>query len=130
MVEDIIDSEELLEEQIKELDASDSSSISEVFSSELISSIDEELIVEIINEINFEEFTEEESQEIMLALSNAPDDVKKIFEEEVNIFSNSNFNTYVPTGSSINVGQRRVLVAASATIMSAAAPAAARGRGK
>ena len=66
----------------------------------------------------------------MLALSSAPDDVKKIFEEEVNIFSSSNFNTYVPTGSSINVGQRRVLVAASATIMSAAAPAAARGRGK
>ena len=122
--------QEVLVDRIKNLDISNSSNISQVFSSELISSIDEELIVEIINEINFEEFTEEESQEIMLALSNAPDDVKKIFEEEVNIFSNSNFNTYVPTGSSINVGQRRVLVAASATIMSAAAPAAARGRGK
>ena len=49
-------------------------------------------------------------------MKDASDEVKDAFEEEVNIFGNENFDSYVPTGSAIDVGQRRVLVAAGAAM--------------
>ena len=50
------------------------------------------------------------------ALSSAPSAVKQSFEEKIDIFSGK-FNTYVPTGSKVNVEKRRVLNAVVATIM-------------
>lgn len=113
---------------IEELDSSDPAEVSQILSSDALAEVEEEQIIQLIEEINFEEFSEEESEIIMAALSDAPDEVKAVFQNEVNIFSDPNFGTYVPIGSNINVEQRRVLVAAGATIMAAAAPAAGRGR--
>jgi hypothetical protein len=113
---------------IAELDKEDASQVAEVFSNELLSDVSEDVIVDLVNSIDFENFSAEESIQIMETLSSAPDDVKEVFEKEVNIFSDDNFSTYVPTGSSINVAQRRVLIAAGATIIVAAAPAATGGR--
>jgi len=73
-------------------------------------------VKEFIQQVDFESFTEEESAGIMEVLSEAPDDVKETFEQEVNIFGDENFDSYVPTGSAIDVGQRRVLVAAGAAM--------------
>jgi predicted KAP-like P-loop ATPase len=101
---------------IEKIDLQDSSQITYVLISEGISEISEEEIIELIDNIDFESFTPEESAQIMQALTNAPDDVKKVFEEEVNIFADENFSTYVPTGSLINVAQRRALVAAGAAM--------------
>lgn len=58
------------------------------------------------------------------ALTNAPDAIKNAFQEKVNVFSGK-FDTYVPTGSSISVGERRVLNAVVGTLM--AVPTAAAG---
>lgn len=96
----------------------------------MLKELPEEEVIELIQQIDFESFTETESINVMAVISAAPQEVKELFEKEINIFSDSNFGTYVPTGSVINVEQRRVLVAAGATIMSAAAPAAAGGRRK
>lgn len=71
---------------------------------------------EFIQEVDFESFTEEESAGIMEVLSEAPAEIKDAFEQEVNIFGDENFDSYVPTGSAIDVGQRRVLVAAGAAM--------------
>jgi len=73
-------------------------------------------VKEFIQQVDFESFTEEESAGIMEVLSDAPAEVKDVFEEQVNIFGNENFDSYVPTGSTIDVGQRRVLVAAGAAM--------------
>jgi hypothetical protein len=115
-------------EIIETIDTENSSQVALVLSSEGVSKLEDEEISNFIEEIDFENFTEEENIQIMEVLSVADDAVKEIFEQEVNIFSDQAFNTYVPTGSNINVQQRRVLVAAGATIMSAAAPAAGGGR--
>ena len=115
-------------EIIETIDTENPSQVAVVLSSEGVSKLEDEEISNFIEEIDFENFTEEENIQIMEVLSVADDAVKEIFEQEVNIFSDQAFNTYVPTGSAINVQQRRVLVAAGATIMSAAAPAAGGGR--
>jgi len=115
-------------EIIETIDTENPSQVALVLSSEGVSQLEDEEISNFIEEIDFENFTEEENTQIMEVLSVADDAVKEIFEQEVNIFSDQAFNTYVPTGSNINVQQRRVLVAAGATIMSAAAPAVGGGR--
>lgn len=87
----------------------------------------EELTVEelhnVIDNENFDSLDEETLQAVSEALSDAPVEVKEEFEAEVNIFSGS-FDNYVPNGSKVDVGERRVLVAITATVSAAAsAPA-------
>lgn len=80
----------------------------------------------IIKSIVFEELTEEQTAQVVAALNEAPDEVKQAFEQEVNIYSGQ-FDEYVPAGSVVSVGQRRVVVAASAaTMISAPAPTSRR----
>ena len=69
------------------------------------------------------EVTEEQAQEIVNAVQNAEEEVREAFEDEINIF-NGKTDTYVPVGSSISVGERRVVIAAAGAIMSAPAVAA------
>lgn len=78
----------------------------------------------IIESIEFDELTEEQTAQIVEALNEAPDSVKQTFEQEVNVYSGQ-FDEYVPTGSVVSVGQRRVVVAVSAATMIAAPAAAA-----
>jgi hypothetical protein len=101
---------------LEKIDLEDPAQISHVLISKGISEISEEEVVQLLESIDFKSFTPEQSAQIMEALTNAPEGVKKIFEEEVNIFADENFSTYVPTGSLINVAQRRALVAAGAAM--------------
>jgi hypothetical protein len=55
------------------------------------------------------------------ALTNAPDNVKQEFEQQVDVFGGK-FDTYVPTGSVVSVQARRVLVAAAAASFAMPAP--------
>lgn len=63
-------------------------------------------------------------QIIAAALTEAPDEVKEEFENEINVFSEG-FDDYVPTGSAVDVGTRRTVVAATAAVAAAAAAASA-----
>lgn len=98
--------------------------LSTINSGELVSLIDntsiEELsaseLQEVFSEINFEEFSSTELKEIALTLSQAPDKVKEAFEEEVDIYGSGAFDEYVPSGSAVSVGTRRVIIAAAAAI--------------
>ncbi len=58
---------------------------------------------------NIENLNAEQLDQIALAVSKAPTEVKKKFESEINIFGGG-LDNYVPVGSMIPVGERRTLV--------------------
>ena len=92
---------------------------------------DGEITVEVLHQVidneDFESLDEETLAAVSEALSEAPEEVKEEFEAEVNVFSGS-FDNYVPSGSNIDVGERRTLVAVTATVSAAAAAPAGGGR--
>lgn len=78
-------------------------------------------IVDVIAE-SIENLSDSELVVLAETLTDAPPAVKEAFEEKVDIFGGK-FDTYVATGSTVSVGQRRILNAVVATMM--AAPVAA-----
>ena len=54
-------------------------------------------------------------------LVDAPDEVKKQFENETNIFDGSH-DDYVPVGSTVSVAERRTIIAATTILMTLPAP--------
>ena len=100
--------------------------VEEVFTGEA----DVETVVALVSSDDFEDLDEETLEAVSIALSEADDEVKEEFEAEVNVFEGS-FDEYVPEGSRVNVEDRRVLVAVTATttVVAAAAPSASGGSG-
>ncbi len=82
---------------------------------EELSAFPPEELKQVFETLDVSVLTDEEKEELSAQLSAAPDDVKAAFEEAVNIFS-GDFETYVPKGSAINVGQRKVIVAATSVL--------------
>lgn len=79
-----------------------------------------EQIVEAVAVIaeNIESLSAEELTAIAETVSNAPPEVKREFEEQVNIFGGG-LDSYVPLGSEVTVGQRRALIAVGAVLVTA-----------
>jgi hypothetical protein len=132
---DVLSSETVTDEQVQEaVDAIIENGITEdqateiATSAEVLSSIDGEQAAEIFAEIPIDDITEEQALEIITAVQDAPTEVRSSFEEEINIFGSGSLNTYVPLGSSINVGQRRAVIAAGAVIAVALVAGASRRR--
>lgn len=73
--------------------------------------------IDVIAE-NLDTLTEAQLDAIVEAVSNAPTEVKREFESQVNIFS-AGFDNYVPADSKITVAERRVLVAVGAVMVAA-----------
>jgi hypothetical protein len=98
--------------------------LSTIKSEELVSIIDntaieqlsESEIQEVFAEINFDTFSDTELEQISLKLSSAPNNVKAAFEKEIDIYGSGSFDTYVPSGSVVDVGTRRVLIAIATAI--------------
>jgi hypothetical protein len=84
-------------------------------SPEVLAAITEDQAEELFEQIDVKELTEEQLEEFTAAIEEAPTKVKKAFEKTIDIFG-SEFEDYVPTGSSIPVKTRRTLVAAGALI--------------
>ena len=61
------------------------------------------------------ELSEQEIAVLVNTLNTASDEVKEAFEQEINIYSGQ-FDDYVPTGSAVSVGTRRVIVAATGVL--------------
>ena len=132
---DVLSSDTVTDEQVQEaVDAIIENGITEdqateiATSAEVLSSIDGEQAAEIFAEIPIDGITEEQALEIISAVQDAPTEVRSSFEEEINIFGSGSLNTYVPLGSSINVGQRRAVIAAGAVIAVAPVAGASRRR--
>jgi hypothetical protein len=90
-------------------------------SPKVLESIDGDQATEVFNAVVVAEVTEEAGAQIAEALIDAATEVKEAFEEEINVFAGV-FDTYVPLGSQIDVGDRRTVIAASiaATVAGAA----------
>lgn len=113
-----------------DLETASNNELVSLLSSPAFSEIDPDLAISIIDEIQFDELTEEETAEVVAALNTASDAVKEHFEEEVNVYSGQ-FDEYQPSGSQITVGQRRVVVAVTvATSVMTPAPVAGSSRRK
>jgi hypothetical protein len=69
----------------------------------------------VFESLEVSELTDEQAEKLIESVQSAPDSVRASFEEEVNVFGGK-FDSYVPLGSNISVGQRKVLVAASAVL--------------
>ena len=96
------------EEIIKELDDLDN--------------LTDEEVTTILQGIADADLSDEEAALISEVISQASPEIKREFEETVDVFSGQ-FDTYVPLNSVINVGQRRTLIAATAGVaMAASAP--------
>ena len=89
-----------------------------VTSAETLQKLSEEQAVEVFESLEVSELSDEEAEALVEAVQDAPEEVRAAFESEVNVFDNK-FNSYVPIGSNINVGQRKVLVAASGVLFMA-----------
>ena len=79
---------------------------------EVLQSVTAEQATEIFDAVEVSELSDAQAEQLIEAIQGAPDGVKAAFEEQINVFGGK-FNKYVPLGSTINVGQRKVLIAAT-----------------
>lgn len=86
----------------------------------VLQSVTSEQATEIFDAVEVSDLSDAQAEQLIEAVQDAPEEVRAAFEEQINVFGGK-FNTYVPVGSSINVGQRRVLVAASGVLFMAPA---------
>jgi hypothetical protein len=93
-------------------------------SAKVLESIDGEQASAVFNAIVVSEVSAESGAAISEALIEAPVEVKESFEEEINVFAGV-FDTYEPLGSTINVGQRRSVIAVNLVTSTVALAAAA-----
>lgn len=88
-----------------------------------------EQLEEVFDSIPVNELTEEQESQLVETLTSAPDEVKNTFEALVDVYA-SGLDDYVAVGSSIDVGTRRSLIAATAVLSTVAAvPASGAGSG-
>lgn len=56
------------------------------------------------------QLTDKEAEAIINAIQNAPEQIRKTFEQTINIYSGT-FDNYKAVGSTVTVKQRRVMIA-------------------
>ncbi len=88
---------------------------------ENLATLDTEEITQLVDDIATAELTDEQAEQIALALTDAPAEVKEAFQEAVNVFGGQ-FDSYVPTGSTVPVGTRRTLIAVTTATFAASTP--------
>ena len=85
---------------------------------DVIQSVTAEQAAEIFDAVEVSDLSDEQAEQLVEAVQGASEEVRAEFEESINVFDNK-FNSYVPIGSNINVGQRKVLVAATGVLFMA-----------
>jgi hypothetical protein len=87
---------------------------------EVLQAVSAKQAAEIFDAVEVSELSEEQAEQLVDAVQGATEEVRAEFEDQINVFDNK-FNTYVPLGSAINVGQRKVLIAATGVLFMAPA---------
>jgi hypothetical protein len=83
-----------------------------------------EQISQIVESSAFDDLSDQQLTVLAEIISDAPDEVKDEFESAVNVFDDPALSAYVPKGSVISVGSRRVMIAVTAVSMAMAVPTA------
>jgi hypothetical protein len=99
--------------------------VSVATNSEVVKTLTSEQATEVFQAIDVEELTPEQAEQLVAAVQNAPEEVREAFEEEINVFSGA-VDTYVPVGSSVPIGTRRVIIGISAVVIFSAPPTSRR----
>jgi len=81
-----------------------------------------EQISQIVESAAFDDLSDEQLTVLAEIISDAQDEVKQEFESAVNVFDDPALSAYVPKGSVISVGSRRVMIAVTAVSMAMAVP--------
>ena len=82
---------------------------------DVLESVTSEQATEIFDAVEVSDLSGEQAEQLVEAVQDAPEEVRAAFEEQINVFGGK-FNKYVPIGSVINVGQRKVLIAATGVL--------------
>jgi len=85
-------------------------------SGEVLAQITQEQASEVFAVLELNELLVDEIEQIIDAVQSAPAEVRTAFETEINIFDGAT-DTYVPLGSTVSVGARRVLVATTGVLI-------------
>lgn len=101
------------EEVVIDENISQEEAVNLALNSEVLQEISVEDAQKIFEVLEVEELTDEEKEQLIQSVTNAPEDVKTTFENEVNVYA-LGLDTYVPVGSKVDVGTRRALIAATA----------------
>lgn len=83
--------------------------------------------IQKLAEVDLEGLPDSAVQAIVESINEAPPEVKKEFEAEINVFSGA-VDTYIPSGSNVSVAERRTIVAVTATVASPVSPLPTRRR--
>lgn len=82
---------------------------------EVLQSVTSEQATEIFDAVEVSDLSDAQAEQLVEAVQDATEEVRAAFEEQINVFGGK-FNKYVPIGSVINVGQRKVLIAATGVL--------------
>lgn len=82
---------------------------------EVLQSVTSEQATEIFDAVEVFDLSDAQAEQLVEAVQDATEEVRAAFEEQINVFGGK-FNKYVPIGSVINVGQRKVLIAATGVL--------------
>ena len=85
---------------------------------DVLESVTADQATEIFDAVEVSDLSDAQAEQLIEAVQDAPDEVRAAFEEQINVFEGK-FNEYVPRGSVINVGQRKVLIAATGVLFMA-----------
>jgi len=85
---------------------------------EVVASLTPDEATEVFEALDVEELSDQQLDALVVAVQEAPQEVREAFEEEINIFGGA-VDTYVPIGSAIPVSQRRALIVVTVTMFAA-----------
>jgi hypothetical protein len=116
----VLESDTVSEEQVAaavdsiiELGVTEDQATELATSAKVLESIDGEQATEIFAAVDISAVTAEEATQLVAAVQSAPTEVREALESEINVFQGA-IDTYVPLGSTVPVGTRRVIIGASA----------------
>lgn len=89
-----------------------------VTSAAVLQELSSDEAVQVFDSLEVSELTDDQAEALIEAVQDASEEVRAAFEQEVNVFDNK-FNSYVPLGSKISVGQRKALIAATGVLFMA-----------
>jgi alpha-tubulin suppressor-like RCC1 family protein len=93
---------------------------------QVLESIEPDQAAAVFEAISVSELSAEQEEELVAAVTNAPTEVKAAFEATIDVYA-SGLDEYVAVGSTIDVGSRKSLLAATAAVASVAAVAGTAG---
>ena len=86
----------------------------------MLATISPEQATQVFEALVIDDLTDDQLEELVAAVQEAPTEVREAFEKTVDIFGGG-LDSYVPIGSNVPVSTRRTLVTLAAVTMAAAA---------